>query len=67
MHFHSHSFFCSVNISETALQLEALVGDLEDAVFCVVNRHSGSLFSPKVFNSSVATVSIEDFMLKWLG
>ncbi|GMY10266.1 RINT1-like protein MAG2L isoform X1 [Fagus crenata] len=45
------------NYVETALQLEALVGDLEDAVFCVVNRHSGSLFSPKVFNSSIATDS----------
>nr|XP_023879771.1 RINT1-like protein MAG2L isoform X2 [Quercus suber] len=35
------------NYIETALRLEALVGDLEDAVFCVVNRHSGFLFSAK--------------------
>ncbi|CAB4279001.1 unnamed protein product [Prunus armeniaca] len=30
---------------ETTLQLEALVGDLEDAVLCFVNSHSGKMFS----------------------
>ncbi|XP_062173130.1 RINT1-like protein MAG2L isoform X1 [Alnus glutinosa] len=35
------------NYVETALRLEALVGDLEDAVFRVMNRHSGTLFSAK--------------------
>ncbi|KAK7855442.1 rint1-like protein mag2l [Quercus suber] len=46
------------NYIETALRLEALVGDLEDAVFCVVNRHSGFLFSAKVLKSSIATRQI---------
>ncbi|BFG30806.1 hypothetical protein CerSpe_170800 [Prunus speciosa] len=30
---------------ETTLQLEALVGDLEDAVLCFVNSHGGKMFS----------------------
>lgn len=42
-------------ISETTLQLEALVGDLEDAVLCFVNSHSGKMFSA---NPSVATGTI---------
>ncbi|KAK9274040.1 hypothetical protein L1049_018854 [Liquidambar formosana] len=33
------------NYAETTLELEALVGDLEDAVFCIMNRHAGSMFS----------------------
>ncbi|XP_062029195.1 RINT1-like protein MAG2L [Rosa rugosa] len=37
---------------ETTLQLEALVGDLEDAVFCFVNCHSGKMFSAMLSNSS---------------
>lgn len=40
---------------ETALKLEALVGELEDAVFSAANRHSRSMFSAK--RSSVS----EDF------
>ncbi|KAL6178696.1 hypothetical protein ACLB2K_050214 [Fragaria x ananassa] len=36
---------------ETTLQLEALVGDLEDAVFCFVNSHSGKMFSAMLSNS----------------
>ncbi|GMH10338.1 hypothetical protein Nepgr_012179 [Nepenthes gracilis] len=31
--------------AETALKLEALVGDLEDAVFCVMKHRTGDLFS----------------------
>lgn len=36
-----------VNCSDTALQLEALVGDLEDGVFCVGGLHARNLFSEK--------------------
>ncbi|XP_015897371.4 RINT1-like protein MAG2L [Ziziphus jujuba] len=40
---------------ETTLQLEALVGDLEDAVFCFMNCHTGNMFSAKLSNSSMST------------
>lgn len=51
----SHKLNYPLNISETTLQLEALVGDLEDAVFCFVNCHSGKMFSAMLSNSSVST------------
>ncbi|CAL0301770.1 unnamed protein product [Lupinus luteus] len=38
---------------ETAVQLEALVGDLEDTALFVMARHTGNMFSVKLFNSSV--------------
>ncbi|KAJ6309732.1 hypothetical protein OIU76_014629 [Salix suchowensis] len=36
---------------DTALQLEALVGDLEDGVFCVSGLHARNLFSEKLRTS----------------
>ncbi|CAK7331891.1 unnamed protein product [Dovyalis caffra] len=36
---------------DTALQLEALVGDLEDGVFCVSGLHSRNIFSEKRLTS----------------
>ncbi|KAG6632240.1 RINT1-like protein MAG2L isoform X1 [Carya illinoinensis] len=42
---------------ETALRLEALIGDLEDAVLCATSRHSGAMFAAKFSNSSIATDS----------
>ncbi|GLT55635.1 hypothetical protein SLA2020_287390 [Shorea laevis] len=41
---------------ETVLQLEALVGELEDAVFFAANRHSGNMFSPKLSTSPISEV-----------
>ncbi|XP_031402095.1 RINT1-like protein MAG2L [Punica granatum] len=38
---------------ETALQLERFVGDLEDAVFSVINRQNSGVLSPKLTSSSV--------------
>ncbi|KAE9594015.1 hypothetical protein Lalb_Chr18g0049151 [Lupinus albus] len=37
---------------ETAVQLEALVGDLEDTALFVMARHTGNMFSVKLLNSS---------------
>lgn len=48
----SHKLNYPLNISETTLQLEALVGDLEDAAFSFVNCHSGKMFSAMLSNSS---------------
>ncbi|KAA8544524.1 hypothetical protein F0562_022536 [Nyssa sinensis] len=42
------------NYAETTLKLEALVGDLEDAVFCVMNRHKGDFLSASLSNSSMS-------------
>ncbi|KAH1034552.1 hypothetical protein AAZX31_20G042300 [Glycine max] len=39
-------------VSETAVQLEALVGDLEDAALFVIARHTGNMFSLKLSISS---------------
>ncbi|PON44791.1 hypothetical protein PanWU01x14_263810 [Parasponia andersonii] len=41
---------------ETTLQLEALVGDLEDAVFCFMNCQTSNMFSAKLSKSSMSTV-----------
>ncbi|KAL7174458.1 hypothetical protein ACSBR2_033670 [Camellia fascicularis] len=40
--------------ADTTLQLEAMVGDLEDAVFSVVNKKSGSVLSANCSNPSVS-------------
>lgn len=40
---------------DTALKLEALVGDVEDAVFCDMNHRLGSMFSTKLLNPSSST------------
>ncbi|XP_024018542.1 RINT1-like protein MAG2L [Morus notabilis] len=42
---------------ETTLQLEALVGDLEDAVFCFMKCQTGNMFSAKLSNSSISSDS----------
>ncbi|KAM6556031.1 hypothetical protein CsatB_003050 [Cannabis sativa] len=39
---------------ETTLKLEALVGDLEDAVFCFMNSQSSIMFSAKLSKSSLS-------------
>ncbi|XP_019419823.1 PREDICTED: RINT1-like protein MAG2L isoform X2 [Lupinus angustifolius] len=39
--------------SYLAVQLEALVGDLEDTALFVMARHTGNMFSVKLLNSSV--------------
>ncbi|XVE57245.1 hypothetical protein DITRI_Ditri04bG0076100 [Diplodiscus trichospermus] len=44
---------------ETALCLEALVGDLEDAVFCSGNHHTG-----KTFTKLSSSLTSQDFGLK---
>ncbi|KAF7833630.1 RINT1-like protein MAG2L isoform X1 [Senna tora] len=41
--------------AETALQLEALVGDLEDAALFVMACHTGNMFSKKTSSSSIST------------
>lgn len=40
------------NYAETTLKLEALVGNLEDEVLNIMNRHTQSLFSAKLSNPS---------------
>ncbi|XP_050152588.1 RINT1-like protein MAG2L [Malus sylvestris] len=47
---------------ETTLQLEARVGDLEDAVFCFVNFHGGKMFSGMLSNSSDAGTKHEKLL-----
>ncbi|GMN40751.1 hypothetical protein TIFTF001_009975 [Ficus carica] len=42
---------------ETTLQLEALVGDLEDAVFCFLSCQTGNMFPAKLSNSLPSNVS----------
>lgn len=57
--------FCyPFNLSDTTLQLEALVGDLEDAVFSGVDRRTGNMFSAKL---SVSTVRTSSFSLLFLN
>ncbi|XP_059665505.1 RINT1-like protein MAG2L isoform X2 [Cornus florida] len=43
------------NLSETTLKVEALVGDLEDAVFSVMKRQNRNIFSAILSNSSIST------------
>ncbi|KAG8663077.1 RINT1-like protein MAG2L isoform X2 [Manihot esculenta] len=40
---------------DTALQLEALVGDLEDAVYCIGDSHARNMFSAKFMTSLIST------------
>lgn len=48
--------FTLLIVSETALQLEALVGDLEDAALFVMACLTGSKFSSKPSISSISEV-----------
>lgn len=45
-------------LAETTLQLEALVGDLEDTVFSFMNQRSRNIFSFSLLNSSNPTVRL---------
>lgn len=42
--------------SETALQLEALIGDLEDAVLCVMNQKTANMLSTRLSDPCIPNV-----------
>lgn len=48
-------------VSETAVQLEALVGDLEDAALFVIACHTGNMFSSKLLISPISEVIFVPF------
>lgn len=53
-----------INMTETALLLERHVGDLEDAVFCVIDPQSSSILTAKLNSSSVPMVRASSFPYK---
>lgn len=53
----------SINMTETTLLLERLVGDLEDAVFHVTDPQSSCILTTKFTSSSVPMVRALSFSL----